>query len=239
LSDTHFDGHQRSAARARQVLDYLHELPGQLDAIVVTGDITQNGLPEEHEQAAKMLRSPLPVYTCPGNHDGYTVYDGPLNSVHDLGEATLILADSVIMGRDDGQFSEETLDWLAATLAASAPQKPVLIGFHHPPVTLYHDLLDSINLSERSQQRLAALMAEHPKVIALLCGHAHSAAATTFAGRPVLIAPGVASTLNLPWEVSGPLTFKNTTDFGQPVALAFHVVGDDGRLTTHFRVLPA
>jgi 3',5'-cyclic AMP phosphodiesterase CpdA len=239
LSDTHFDGGERSAARAQQAMDYLHRLPGHLDAVIVTGDITNNGLPHETEQANRVLRSPLPVYTCPGNHDGYTPYDGPLNSVHDLGEATLILCDSVIKGRDDGQFSEQTLDWLAAALASAAPQKPVLIGFHHPPVTVHHDLLDSINLAPSSQERLAALMAEHPNVVALLCGHGHTAAAATFAGRPVLLAPGVASTLNLPWEVAGELTWKNTVDFGQPVALAFHVIGDDGRITTHFRTLTA
>ncbi len=237
LSDTHFDGHDRNAGRAQQVMDYLNTLPGALDAIIVTGDITDHGLPEEHEQAGKVLRSRLPLYTCPGNHDGYTPYQRPLNQVHDLGEATLILCDSVIPGRDDGQFSEETLDWLGATLAASPPEKPTLIGFHHPPVDLHHHLLDSINLDRRSQERLAALMAEHPKVVALLCGHAHSAAAASFAGRPVLAAPGVASTLTLPWEMDSELTWKNTLDFGQPPALAFHVIGDAGRVTTHFRCL--
>jgi 3',5'-cyclic AMP phosphodiesterase CpdA len=237
LSDTHLDGHDRSFARTRQVMDYLHSLPGRVDAIVVTGDITHNGLPDEHEQAEKVLRSPLPIYTCPGNHDGYTPYEWPQNQVHDLGEATLILCDSVIMGRDDGQFSEETLDWLSATLAGTAPEKPVLIGFHHPPVILHHDLLDSINLDVRSQERLAALMAEYPRVVALLCGHAHSAAAGTFAGRPVLVAPGVYSTLNLPWELDAELAWRNTADFGQPPALAFHIIGDGGRVTTHFRFL--
>src|SRR5690349_10918662 len=103
-------------------MDYLHALPGRIDAIVVTGDITNNGLPEEHEQASKVLRSPLPLYTCPGNHDGYIPYpEWPLNEVHDLGEATLILCDSVIPGRDDGAFSEQTLDWLTGTLAGAAP----------------------------------------------------------------------------------------------------------------------
>jgi hypothetical protein len=106
-------------------------------------------------------------------------------------------------------------------------------------VNLHHQLIDSINLAQNSQERLAALMAEHPKVVAVLCGHAHTAAAATFAGRPLLVAPGVTSTLNLPWEVPGELTWKATIDYGQPPALAFHVVGDDGRITTHFRWLPA
>jgi hypothetical protein len=63
----------------------------------------------------------------------------------------------------------------------------------------------------------------------VLCGHAHTPAATTFAGRPLLVAPGVISTMRLPWE-SGP-----DPDLLAPPAVAFHVLGDDRRLTTHYR----
>ncbi|MET0492684.1 MAG: hypothetical protein ABW000_06080 [Actinoplanes sp.] len=38
--------------------------------------------------------------------------------------------------------------------------------------------------------RLAALIAAHPQVAAVLTGHAHTAAASTFAERPLLVAPG-------------------------------------------------
>lgn len=52
------------------------------------------------------------------------------------------------------------------------------------------------------------------------------------AGRPLLVAPGVVSTLRLPWEGGDPL------DFDLPPAIAFHVLGRDRRLTTHYRVVP-
>ncbi|MFF0205695.1 hypothetical protein [Streptomyces sp. NPDC005017] len=48
--------------------------------------------------------------------------------------------------------------------------------------------------------RLAALVERHPDIAAFLCGHAHTAAAPTFAGRPVLVASGVVSTVRLPRE---------------------------------------
>ncbi len=239
LSDTHFDGHERSQSRAQLVMDYLNALPGRLDAIVHTGDITDHGLAAEHEQAAKTLVSAIPVHTCPGNHDGYTPYDGPLNRAVEVGAAVLLLTDSVIQGRDDGAFSNETLDWLATELASVQSRRPVLIAFHHPPVLLHHALIDGINLAEASQRRLADLMAEHPNVAAILCGHAHTPAAATFAGRPVLVAPGVTSRLALPWEVDGELAWKNTIDYGQPPAVAFHVLDDHGRITTHYRFLEA
>jgi 3',5'-cyclic-AMP phosphodiesterase len=86
---------------------------------------------------------------------------------------------------------------------------------------------DVIRLS--GEDRLAAVMDRHPQVVAVLCGHAHSAAATTFAGRPLLAAPGVVSTGVLPWEE------RDSADFQAPPAVAYHALGDDGRLTTHYR----
>jgi 3',5'-cyclic-AMP phosphodiesterase len=55
--------------------------------------------------------------------------------------------------------------------------------------------------------------------------------ASTFAGRPLLVAPGVVSTSVLPFENSTPV------DFGLPPAIAFHMLAGDRGLTTHFRSL--
>jgi Icc protein len=235
ISDTHFDGGPVSEARAERVMAYLNGLPGHLDAIVVTGDITDNGKPDEHAQAARVLRSHRPVFTCPGNHDGYTPYPAPLNAAHELGGALLLLADSVVLGEPHGHFADATLDWLSARLATA--DRPVLIGFHHPPVRLWHDLIDGINLSAPSQRELAALIDAHPRVAALLVGHAHTAATTTFAGRPVLVAPGVRSTLTLPWAMPAEPTWADALDVDQPPGVAFHVLDDDAHVTTHFRVV--
>lgn len=235
LSDTHLDGGARSQARAQQVMDYLEALPGELAAIVVTGDITDNGLPAEWEQAGKVLTSQrFPVLTCPGNHDGYSSYEWPLNRSHDLGGAVLVLVDSVIPGRSEGRLGEVTLAWLESTLEQLGGRR-VLLGLHHPPVQLHQPWIDEIRLGEA--ERLAAVLQRHPQVAAVLCGHAHTAGVATFAGRPVLVAPGVASTLCLPWEIDGPPAWKNSLDFAQPPGVAFHVLTGDGRLTTHFRVV--
>ncbi|TNC18899.1 metallophosphoesterase family protein [Amycolatopsis alkalitolerans] len=91
-------------------------------------------------------------------------------------------------------------------------------------------MLDGIRL--RGEDRLAALLERYPQVVAVLCGHAHTAAASTFAGKPLRAAPGVVSTLKLPWE------HGDLLDYAQPPALAFHVLDDEHRLTTHYRVLP-
>jgi Icc protein len=73
----------------------------------------------------------------------------------------------------------------------------------------------------------------HPQVVAVLCGHAHTPAATTFAGRPLLAAPGVVSTLRFPWEPGDAVL-----DHDLPPALAYHVIDDDRGVTTHYRAVP-
>jgi Icc protein len=112
----------------------------------------------------------------------------------------------------------------------------VLICLHHPPVPLHIPLVDAIRLGESEQ--LAAVIEEHPRVVAVLCGHAHVAAASTFAGRPLLVAPGVVSTTRLPWAASEEFTWANVADLHDAPAVAFHVLDDEGRLTTHYRVAP-
>ena len=67
--------------------------------------------------------------------------------------------------------------------------------------------------------------------IAVAPRHAHTAAATTFAGRPCHVAPGVVSTLRVPAEHAGDL------DYELPPAVALHVLDGTG-LTTHYRVVP-
>jgi 3',5'-cyclic AMP phosphodiesterase CpdA len=241
LSDIHLDGGARNAARTAQVMAYLEDLPGPVDAILVTGDLTDHGAAGEYEQARSLLSSSRPVFTLPGNHDVRAAYragllgerggaQAPVNQAHEVAGAVFALCDSVIPGRVAGALAAETLTWLAGVLESTSADTPVFVGVHHPPVALGNPAIDEIRLLDA--QPFAELIARYPQVVAVLCGHAHTAAATTFAGRPLLVAPGVAATFRLPWE-RGELV-----DQGHPPGVAFHVLGDDGRLVTHYRLLP-
>ncbi len=107
----------------------------------------------------------------------------------------------------------------------------MLVGFHHPPVPL--NLPSVHGIRQVGEDRLAALADRHPNIAAFVCGHAHTPAATAFAGRPLLGAPGVVSTLKFPWE---PREHPdNHAHLDLPPALAFHILDDEGRLTTHYR----
>ncbi|MDF6021508.1 metallophosphoesterase [Streptomyces sp. JH34] len=239
ISDLHLDGSERAARRAERVMDHLRALPRPVDAVLVTGDIADHGTEAEYEEAARILAAPFPVLPCPGNHDARPAYrtallgeesgTGPVNRVHHIAGVAILMCDSTIPGRDEGRLDEETLAWMDTTLAELPRGARALIAFHQPPLELHHPLPDSCMLE--SPGDLETLLDAHPQVAAVLTGHAHTAAATTFAGRPLIVGPATTWTLRMPWE--GDLA----ADRDQPPGLAFHVLDDDGRLTTHYRVV--
>ncbi|MER5504995.1 metallophosphoesterase [Streptomyces sp. NPDC002766] len=244
ISDLHLDGSPRATERAERVRDRLWGLPGRVDALLVTGDIADHGTEAEYEEAARVLGlrdagAPFPVLTCPGNHDvrapyrkallGRPAADGPVNSAHVFDDGAVLMCDSSIPGRDEGALDEETYDWIETTLEDLDGSVPVLLAFHHPPAALHHPLPDAGRLAEPGP--LAALLERRPEIAGLITGHAHTGAASVFAGRPLVVGPAVTWTLRLPWEGEG------VADRDAPVGLAFHVLDDTGRLTTHFRVV--
>ncbi|HEU5473803.1 MAG TPA: phosphodiesterase [Actinophytocola sp.] len=236
VSDIHLDLGKRAWERTARVMGYLDGLPGKLDAVVVTGDLADHGLAGEYEQVAKVLVGRVPVLICPGNHDVRSAYrevllgeaagDAPVNRVHRVAGATFLMCDSTIPGQADGLLSDETLAWIDATLGED--DGPAFVAFHHPPQPLHIPWIDEYR--QHGAHRLAAVLDRHPRVRALLCGHVHTPAVTTFAGRPLLVAPGVVSTIKLPWE-------DGDVDHDLPPAIAFHVLDDELRMTTHYRVV--
>ncbi|MFF5229800.1 metallophosphoesterase [Dactylosporangium sp. NPDC000521] len=236
ISDLHIDGTERGEDRARRVLEHLRGQP--VDAVLLTGDIADHGAESEYETARRLLAGGPPVLACPGNHDDRGAFRKvlldapaaatPVNRLHRVGDLAVLLCDSTIPGRAEGRLDEQTLAWMRSTLD-DLGDAPAVVAFHHPPVPLHHPLPDSMALTE--PHALAAVLDRHPNVIGVLTGHAHTAAATTFAGRPVLCAPAVTWTLRLPWEGD------DVADLEAPPALAYHVIDGD-RIVTHYRVVP-
>ncbi|MFB0630886.1 metallophosphoesterase [Streptomyces sp. AB3(2024)] len=244
LSDVHLDGGTRAAQRTRAVLEYLDALPYDLDAVLMSGDIADHGTEAEYQEARKVLATRHPAVVCPGNHDERVAFRQvllgqeepsaePVDQVLRGAGFVLAVCDSSVPGKHEGYLEDSTLAWLDGILTGTPHEVPVLVAFHHPPVPLHTPYVDEIR--QFGEERLAALAERHPHLLAFLCGHAHTAAATTFAGRPLLVAPGVVSTLRLPWETQTDPDHHVHLD--EPPAVAFHVIGDDGRLTTHYRVV--
>ncbi|GLW55645.1 3',5'-cyclic adenosine monophosphate phosphodiesterase CpdA [Kitasatospora phosalacinea] len=240
ISDLHLDGTDRATERAARTVRHLRGLARPVDALLVTGDIADHAAEDEYREAAELLADlPFPVLYCPGNHDARPAYrrallgeepdTAPVNRAHLVNGTAVLMVDSTVPGRDEGLLEPATLAWIDRTLDGLPSGTPALIAFHQPPVALHHPLPDAYALQR--PEDLAALLDAHPEVVALITGHAHTAAASTFAGRPLLVGPAVTWTLQLPWE---------TEDFigrDQPPGLAYHVLDEQRRLTTHYRVV--
>lgn len=239
ISDLHVNGTPRATERLQRAADYLRALPDPPDALLVTGDIADHGHLAEYREVADLLQAPFPVLFCPGNHDvrgalrnallGEPEDDRPVNSAHRIEGLTILMCDSTIPGRDEGRLDQTTVSWIEDTLTDPGYQGPALLVMHHPPVPVHHPLPDGAPLT--NPDALADLLNRRPQVIAVLAGHAHTAAASSFASRPVLLAPAVTWTLVMPPQPG------QIADREAPVGIALHTV-EDGRITTHFRTVP-
>ncbi len=235
LSDTHFDGSPRNTARVADAMTFLAAMATPPDAILVTGDVADHGSPAEYESARATIVSDVPILWCPGNHDDRQAFaesllnldtTAPLNYAYQLGELTVAMCDSTIPGEPGGELTATTLDWLRGVLAG-APG-PVVVAFHHPPVPVFNPITDTMGLARPHE--LAAVLDAAPNVVAVLTGHAHMSAVTTFAGRPLIVAPSISSVLGNEFEADAPIVHYST-----PPAIAFHMLDETGRFTTLFR----
>ncbi|AKU19095.1 hypothetical protein VV02_18860 [Luteipulveratus mongoliensis] len=246
LSDTHFGGHPTATERVRTALAHVAAMSPPVDVVLVTGDIVDHGSEEEYAEAREVLAGwggPAPMLMCPGNHDVREPYARVLrgrpdaatvsavDEVHRVGAAKFVMLDSLVSGQagervDHGVLAQDSLDLLDAELASG---DPTFVCLHHPPVDIHIELMDPIRL--RNAEELAAVLERHDNVVATFVGHAHTACATTFAGRPLLIGGGIVSTVTLDAEPLPLITSE------LPPSFAVHLIGDDGRVVTHWRTL--
>jgi 3',5'-cyclic-AMP phosphodiesterase len=188
------------------------------DLVVCTGDLSDLGRPEEYEVVRELL-SPLkqPVYVIPGNHDerdamrrafaaeGYLPAAGFLHYAIEHHPLRLVALDTVIPGEGGGRLCEERLDWLDSTLD-EAPERPTLIIMHHPPFATGIAHMDRIGLDGAAA--FAAVLARHPQVERVLCGHLHRPIQARVGGRSIAsTAPSTAHQVALDLSADGPARF--------------------------------
>jgi Icc protein len=231
LSDPHLDGGEARADRLRAVLD-LMPASRRPDAVVITGDVADRGTAPEYAQFRDVMAHRGPWIAVPGNHDDPALLGsgGPVATLAnagpvvtlDAGGLRIVGLDTTVPGEDHGLLRPETAD-LAAERAAGAAA--TVLAFHQPPVTIGHGYIDPMNL--RNPDALAGLVARIGTVAAILCGHAHTAGAAAFAGVPLLLAPGIVSSLRTDPD------HRPLTNRALPPGAALHRF-DRGAVTTTF-----
>jgi len=194
-------------------------LPQRPDCVVATGDLVDFGRRDEYAHLRQLLAPlPMPVYVIPGNHDvrerlrealpnhAYLRQWPPFIQFSlDVGPLQLVGLDSVVPGQGGGELCDERLDWLERTLEAS--NRPAVLVMHHPPFPTLIGHMDRQGLL-RGGERLAHIVARHPRIERILCGHLHRPIQVRFAGTLASTAPSTAHQVALDLAPDAKSAFK-------------------------------
>lgn len=215
--------------RLERVVDAIAALPNPVDAVVVTGDLADDGGEENYRLVRQVLaRLDAPVHVLPGNHDdrgrlraGFDLPgsgDEPIDYSVSVGELRLVAFDSIVPGRDSGAYDRDRLRRLDEELRRE-PERPTVLALHHPPLPTGIPGWDAINLGPAEREALADVVARHPHLRVIVGGHLHRTAVGTLAGCAVFSAPSSCLQVQPDFET-------NEIDFVDPPGFALHVFRD-------------
>ncbi|WMN01912.1 metallophosphoesterase [Rhodococcus erythropolis] len=189
-------------------LDLLIASGQRIDALVLSGDLTDRGDPEAYRRlrevvapAAEELGAEV-IYAM-GNHDDRAAFvsvligssdssrpvdvGAPVDAVFEIRGVRIVVLDSTTAGRHDGRLEPSQLSWLSEVLARPCPGGSILV-LHHPPIPSPVVSVDSLRLQE-CERLEAVLLGSDVQMI--LCGHAHHTGAGSIAGIPVWVGPAM------------------------------------------------
>jgi 3',5'-cyclic-AMP phosphodiesterase len=215
LSDPHvrprgalYQGLVDSNAMFAAAIAEVNRLDPQPDIVLLTGDLVDTGDADEYDMLRTLL-APLrtPFLAIPGNHDEREAFrrafadqtclpaSGPINYVADgLGPLRIVAVDVTLPGLHHGDFDESAARWLDGVLATE-PTRPTLVMMHHPPFEISVPYLDAYLC--RNGDRLKAIVARHPAVERIVCGHVHRHMQLRFGGTLLCTAPSTTTAIAL------------------------------------------
>jgi 3',5'-cyclic-AMP phosphodiesterase len=239
ISDTHLGASWEGVdpdACLRRAVEAIRGLPDRPDALLVSGDLTDNGAPVEYARLRELL-APLELepHVLPGNHDkraalraafGLAGDDGePASHAVDLGPLRLVCLDTTIPGSDGGALDGGRIEWLDRTLDEE-PERPTVLAMHHPPLRTEMPGFEAIGLADTSREALAEVLSRHPQVLRIVAGHVHRTIVAELAGRAVLTVPSTYLQSELHF------TGSELTMRADPPGFAIHAFRD-GALASH------
>ena len=148
------------------------------DAIIFTGDLTDEGLLFQFEKA----RNELKRFACPniivvaGNHDyrhtGYLLFKKffPSKQVYEFDEAIVVTLGTARPDRDEGEVGYRQNLWMEKTLTKYPDTKPRIIAMHHHLIGIPDTGTDKIIILDAGDTLRTCL---HSGVDLVLCGHKH------------------------------------------------------------------
>ena len=232
LSDTHLTSGAlgtEPAVRLQRALGRVFGLQIRPDCVVITGDLTDNGIEAEYATLREVLdRFPIPIHLTTGNHDRSKEFESAFAGTGYLGggssaryaieypEATIIALESKVPDSPAGLLGKTQLAWLDATLARR-PDVPAFVCVHHPPMPVGIPYLDGMRLQDGDD--LAAVIRRHSHVVRVLSGHVHRPITAGFAGTVLTVAPSTYLQSELNMHPDMPMGYS-----ADPPAFLLHIL---------------
>jgi 3',5'-cyclic-AMP phosphodiesterase len=144
-------------------------------AVIVKGDLTADGQPDEFAafESCWAERFGDQLHVVRGNHDAYLGqerYAG--DTVVDLPGVRITVLDTVIPLATTGQITAGQLEWLG-DVAAEADRPVVVLGHHQNWAPGTTRSVDYFGINPDDSERLVALIAHQPRIVAYAAGHTH------------------------------------------------------------------
>ena len=246
------DLHLRAAGqKAYRVVDTARYLPPAIEAlstldprpdvVLITGDLTDFGRPQEYAALREQLEAlTLPWYVIPGNHDERDALRQALSDHDYLGQTgfmhytlehwpvRLIGLDTLVPNEGRGELCPARLEWLTARLEEQ-PERPTLLFMHHPPFATGIAHMDRQGLT--GAREFEALIRGYPNVERIICGHVHRTLFRRFGGTIASCCPSTAHQVELDLRDPGDAAFVM-----EPPGYQLHL-WHDGELVTHAGVI--
>ena len=175
LSDIHV-GAQFRADIFEKVIEEVNAL--NPDAVVITGDLTNEGLKEQYEKC-KTLISKINVekiIAVSGNHDyrntGYLHFKKyfPFQTINELNDdVVLVTLGTARPDRDEGEVGYRQISWLERTMK-KYQNKTTILAMHHHLIGIPDTGSDRLTIIDAGDVLRATL---DSNVNLVLCGHKH------------------------------------------------------------------
>lgn len=194
LSDIHV-GSQFKEETFEQVIEEVNDL--RPDAVIVTGDLTNEGLSKEYEKCRSLLArlDTKKIISLPGNHDyrntGYLLFKKhfPFETVNDLGgDVVIVTIGTARPDRDEGEVGYRQNLWLERTMK-KYENKITILAMHHHLIGIPDTGSARVEVIDAGDV-LRTILAT--KVNLVLCGHKHRPWIWNFKGLSIVNA-GTAS----------------------------------------------
>lgn len=174
LSDIHVGAQFREEV-FEQVIKEVNAL--RPDAVIVTGDLTNEGLTKEYEKCKKLLSrlETKKIIAISGNHDyrntGYLHFKKyfPFDTVNELGDVVVVTLGTARPDRDEGEVGYRQNLWLERTVK-KFKDKIIILAMHHHLIGIPDTGSARVEVIDAGDV-LRTILAT--KVNLVLCGHKH------------------------------------------------------------------